>query len=150
MDTRMMRKAIGGTIIFGAIVMSLWNGAPRLMSDFWHARDFVPAQSRTITEYKCKTWNLIMVNECTVTFVSPQSRESRQITDWRFGPAPRDPVRLLQRRDDASSVTTDVSLRTLWNRIALALTLVLLILFVPIALVLKTMRAADALNGRSG
>jgi cytochrome c oxidase subunit IV len=56
----------------------------------------------------------------------------------------------LQRRDDASSVTTDVSLHTLWNRIALALTLVLLILFVPIALVLKTMKAADALNGRSG
>jgi hypothetical protein len=55
----------------------------------------------------------------------------------------------LQRRDDASSVTTDVSLRTLWNRIALALTLVLLILFVPTALVLKTMKAAEARNGRS-
>jgi hypothetical protein len=80
------------------------SGVPRLMSDVWHPRDFVPAQSYMTTDYKCTNWNGFMWNECTVTFVSQQSRESRQITDWRFGRAPRDSIQLLQRRDDASSV----------------------------------------------
>jgi len=120
-----MKVVIGMTIIFGTIVMFMCNGVPRLMSDLWHAREFTPAQNFTITNYKCTNWNGFMLNECTATFVSRQSRESRQITDWRFGRAPRDPVQLLQWRDDASSVTTDVSLRTLWNRLLVALTLVL-------------------------
>ena len=98
-----MKTVIGTTIVFGAIAMSLWNIMPRLMNDAWHARDFVPAQSYTITDYKCTNWNGFMFNDCTVTFVSQQSRASRWITDWRFGRAPRDPVRLLQQRDDASS-----------------------------------------------
>src|SRR6202030_219716 len=62
-------------------------------------------------------------NDCTATFVSLLSGESREITDWRFGRAPSGPVHLLQRRDDVSSVSTDVSLRTLWNRMLLALIL---------------------------
>jgi hypothetical protein len=147
MDARMRKIVIGMTIIFGTIVMFLWNSAPRLMSDVWHARDFIPAQSQTITDYKCTNWNGVIVNECTTTFVSPQSGASQQITDWRFGPAPREPVKLLQRRDDASSVTTDVSLRTLWNRLALALTLVLFGVFLAIALIVKAMKAVDAPAG---
>ena len=132
-----MKIVIGITLIFGTIAMFLWNSVPRLMSDVWHARDFVPAQSYTITDYKCTNWNGFMFNECTATFVSQQSRESRQITDWRFGRAPRDPVQLLQRPDDASSVTTDVSLRTLWNRLLVALTLVVFGAVLAIALIAR-------------
>src|SRR5262249_12383776 len=119
-----MKIVIGITLIFGAIAFFVWNSVPRVISDVWHARDYVPAQSYEITKYECTNWNFFMFNDCTVTFVSLQSRESRQITDFRFGPAPRDPVQLLQRRHDASSVTTDVSLRTLWNRALAALMLV--------------------------
>jgi hypothetical protein len=140
----MIKLVIGLTIFFGTIAMFLWNSAPRLMSDVWHARDFVPAQGHAITSYKCTNWNAVMFNDCTVTFVSQQSREPRQITDWRFGRAPRDPVQLLQRRDDASAVTTDVSLRTLWNRVAVALTLVLFGVFLAITLILKALKAEDA------
>jgi hypothetical protein len=132
-----MKIVIGITLIFGTIAMFLWNSVPRLMSDVWHARDFVPAQSYTITNYECTNWNGFMFNECTATFVSRQSRESRQITDWRFGRAPRDPVQLLQRPDDASSVTTDVSLRTLWNRLLVALTLVVFGAVLAIALIAR-------------
>jgi hypothetical protein len=135
---------IGMTIIFGTIAMFLWTSAPRLLSDAWHPRDFVPAQSQTITDYKCTNWNGGIVNECTARFVSPQSGAPRQITDWRFGPAPRESARLLQRRDDVSAVTTDVSLRTLWNRVALALTLVLFGVVLAIALMVKAIRAAGA------
>jgi hypothetical protein len=45
-------------------------------------------------------------------------------------------------RTDATAVTTDVSLQTLWNRMALALTLVLF--GAGIALVVKAMKAPDA------
>jgi hypothetical protein len=121
-----MKIVIGIALIFGIIALFMWNSVPRLVSDLWHAREFVPAQSHTITSYKCTNWNGFMFNECTATFVSRQSGESREITDWRFGRAPTDPVRLLQWRDDASSMTTDVSLRTLWNRLLVAVTLVLL------------------------
>jgi hypothetical protein len=85
-----------------------------------------------------------MFNECTATFVSQQGRESRQITDWRFGRAPRDPVQLLQWRDDASSLTTDVSLQTLCNRLLVALTLVLFGVFLTITLVVKAFKTDDA------
>ena len=110
-----MKKAIGITLVFGGIAFFVWNCVPRLMTDVWHARDFVPAQSYKITKYECTNWNLFMFNDCTVTFVPLQGGESRQIWDFRFGWAPSDPVQLLQRRDDASSVTTDVSLGTLCN-----------------------------------
>ena len=139
-----MKSEIGMTIVFGAIAMSLWNIMPRLMNDAWHARDFVPAQSYTITNYKCTNWNGFMFNACTTTFVSQQSRESRWITDWRFGRAPRDPVRLLQQRDDASSVSTDVSLRTLWNRLLVALMLGVFGVFLTSALIVKAIKGDDA------
>jgi hypothetical protein len=146
-----MKLVIGMTIIFGTIVMFICNSAPRLVSDLWHAREFIPAQNFTITNYKCTNWNGFMFNECTATFVPRQSRESRQITDWRFGRAPREPVQLLQWRDDASSVTTDVSLRTLWNRLLVALTLVLFGVLLTIALVVKALKTGDApIGGPSG
>jgi hypothetical protein len=139
-----MKNAIGITLAFAGIAMFVWNGVPRLMSDMWHARDFVPAQSYKITHYECTNWNLFMFNDCTVTFASLQSGESRQITDWRFGPAPSDPVQLLQRRDDVSAVTTDVSLRTLWNRVLLALLLVGLGAVLAIRLVAGMFKVEDA------
>ena len=85
-----------------------------------------------------------MFNHCTVTFVSLEGRESRQITDWRFGRAPRDPVRLLQRRDNVSSVTTNVSLQTLWNRVLVALTLVGFGAVLAMALIANAFKAEDA------
>ena len=143
MDSSTRKIAIGMTIIFGAIAMFLWKSGPRLITDFWHAGDFVPARSHTITDYTCTTWNGVFFNECTVTFVSPQTREPRQITDWRFGPAPREPVRLLQRSDNASAMTTDLSLRTWWNRMALAMTVLLFGTFLAAALIMKGIRADD-------
>ncbi|MGA2127832.1 MAG: hypothetical protein ABSG76_16970 [Xanthobacteraceae bacterium] len=139
-----MKSVIGMTIIFGGIVMFVCNSVPRLMSDLWHAGEFIPARNFTITSYKCTNWNLFMFNSCTITFVSQQSRESRQITDYRFGRAPRDPVRLMQWRDDASSVTTDVSLRTLWNRWLQAVTLVLFGAFLMITLFIKAFKPDGA------
>ena len=139
-----MKIVFGLLLFFGMIAIFIWNSVPRLMSDLWHAREFVPAQNFTITNYKCTNWNGFMFNECTATFVSRQGSESREITDWRFGWAPRDPVHLVQWRDDASSVTTDVSLQTLWNRLLVAVTLVLFGVFLAITLIVKAFRAEDA------
>jgi hypothetical protein len=139
-----MKNAIGVTILFGAIAVFMWNSVPRLVSDAWHARDFVPAQDYAIKKYECTNWNGFMFNDCTVTFISLQSGESREISDWRFGWAPSDPVRLLQRSDDASSVTTDVSLQTLWNRALVALTLVGFGIVLAMAQIAKASKAEDA------
>jgi hypothetical protein len=139
-----MKIVIGLTLVFGAIAFFVWSCVPRVMSDVWHARDFIPAQSYAITKYECTNWNLFMFNDCTVTFVSLQSGESRQIMDWRFGRAPSGPVQLLQRRDDASSVTTDVSLGTLWNRVLAALGMVGFGAFLAIGLIAKAFKGEDA------
>jgi hypothetical protein len=138
-----MKIVMGFTLIFGTIAMFIWNSVPRLMSDLWHRSEFVPAQNFTITDYKCTNWNVFMFNECTATFVSRQGGESRQITDWRFGWAPRGPVHLVQWRDDASAVTTDVSLRTLWNRLLVALTLVLSGAFLAMAPIVYAFNTED-------
>jgi hypothetical protein len=82
--------------------------------------------------------------------LSLQSGESRHFTDWRFGRAPRDPVRLLQWRDDASSVTTSVSLETWWNRLLLALGLILFGFFLMMSLAAKAVRTDDAPTGAPG
>jgi hypothetical protein len=139
-----MKNAIGITVLFAAIAMFVWSSVPRLMSEVWHARDFVPAQSYAITKYECTNVNGFMFNDCTVTFVSLENGESRQITDWRFGRAPTDPVQLLQRRDDDTSVTTDVSLQTLWNRLLMALTLVGFGAVLAMTLIAKAFKAEDA------
>jgi fumarate reductase subunit D len=139
-----MKILIGLMLIFGTIAMFIWNSVPRLTSDLWHSREFVPAQNFTITDYKCTNWNVFMFNECTATFVSRQGGESRQITDWRFGWAPRDPVHLVQWRDDASAVTTDVSLRTLWNRLLVAVTLVLFGVLLAMGLIVNAFGSEDA------
>jgi hypothetical protein len=144
-----MKIVIGIALVFGTIAMFMWNSVPRLVSDLRHAREFVPAQNFTITGYKCTNWNGFMFNECTATFVSRQGGESRQITDWRFGWAPRDPVHLMQWRDDASAVTTNVSLQTVWNRLLVALTLVLLVVFPAITLIVRAFKAEDAPIGAS-
>src|SRR5262249_52941833 len=120
-----LKALLGMTITLGVIALFVWYSVPRLMRDIWHSRDYIPAQNHVMTDYKCTTWNLFMFNECTAKFVSAQSGESQEFTDWRFGWAPRERGRLMQQRDNASAVTTDVSLQTLWNRMALALTLVL-------------------------
>ena len=91
-----------------------------------------------------------MWNECTTTFVSKQSRESRQITDWRFSWAPSDPVRLMQWRDDPSLVTPDVSLRTVWNRLSVALALISLGLLLAIGLLAAAFKTDGAPVGPSG
>src|SRR5256885_16317205 len=106
-----MKIVIGMMLVFGAIATFLWSTVPRLVSDVWHFSDFVPAQSYTITDYKCTNVNGFMWNHCTVTFVSRQSGESREITDWRVGPAPGDPIQLLQRGGEARPRTPDRLLR---------------------------------------
>jgi hypothetical protein len=50
----------------------------------------------------------------------------------------------LQWRDDASSVTTNVSLQTLWNRLSVAVTLVLSGVLIAITLIVKAFKAEDA------
>ena len=47
-------------IIFGAIAWLLSSSVPRLMSDLWHARDYVPAQGYTATKYECTNVNGFM------------------------------------------------------------------------------------------
>jgi hypothetical protein len=138
-----MKIVLGMILVFGTIAMFMWNSVPRLISDLRHTGEFVPAQNFTITDYKCTNWNGFMFNECTTTFVSRQGGGSRQITDWRFGWAPRDPVHLVQWRDDASAVTTTVSLQTLWNRLLVAVTLLLLGVFPAITLIARAFKAED-------
>jgi hypothetical protein len=140
-------KLVKIILMFGGLAWLLSDSAPRLMSDLWHGRDFVPAQSYVVTNYTCTNWNVFMFNDCTVTFVSLQTGESRQITDWRFGRAPSDPVHLLQRRDDVSAVTTDVSLRTVWNRLSMVLMLVAFAAFLALTLVAREFRHQDTAIG---
>ena len=62
-----MKKVIGITLLFGTLAMFVWSSVPRLMSDVWHARDFVPAQSYAITNYQCTNVNGFMTIKGTPT-----------------------------------------------------------------------------------
>ena len=115
----MVRFAIGALVVLLGTGSILWNSVPRVWSEYQHADEFVPAQDWRITNYRCANLKLGLFDRCTVTFVSAATHTSRTITDWRFGPAPAERVTLLQLPDNPSAVTTDVSLRTLSNRMAM-------------------------------
>jgi hypothetical protein len=136
-----MRFLIGIVVIFGGMAMLLWDSVPRVISDFRHADEFVPASNLKVTSYTCKNWDLALLDNCTVTFQSSPGTPPRQLEDWRFGRAPSEPIHLLQRRDDPSIVTTDVSLRTLSNRIVFVVSLVLVGGLFLSGLSVKLMRA---------
>ena len=93
-----MKILIGITLVVGTIAMFLWNSVPRLMSEVWHARDFVPAQSYAITSYKCTNWKLFIFNDCTATFVS-------------LPRVPRSTIISRKRGRDSSSTATPWNLR---------------------------------------
>jgi hypothetical protein len=69
------------------------------------------------------------------------------LTDWRFGRAPTEWAQLMQRRDDASAVTTDVSLRTAWNRLMVALTFAGFAAFLVIAFIRKEFKDEEVPSG---
>lgn len=144
-----MKRALGMVLVFGTIVMFIFYSVPRLFSEIRHARQFVPAQHFTITHYKCTNWNGFMFNECTTTFVSERTHESREISDYRFGRAPSRQPQLLQWRDDASAVTTDLSLQTLWNRVLLGVMLVSFGLLAAGSMVVRALKTDDAADGES-
>ena len=139
----MTRFVIGALVGILGIGVILWSTVPRLWTEYQYVDEFVPAQSLKLTSYRCTNWDLAVANRCTATFQSTVTQATGEITDWRFGRAPTDRIILLQRRDDPSAVTTDVSLRTLWNRIALAGLLALIGPVAAVGFVLK-MRSARA------
>lgn len=140
----MIRFAIGGFIVLFGTGSVLWGAAPRLYNEFRYADQFVPAQDLKITNYKCTNWDVGVFDRCVVTFESKATHAVRRITDWRFGRAPAERVVLLQRRDDATAVTTDVSLRTLWNRAAMTAAFALFGILVLFACARKIMTTANA------
>jgi hypothetical protein len=144
------QMVIAAAILCGVIAIFAWYSGPRLVRDFRHAGDFISAQGHRITDAKCTNWNGGIVSECTVKFTAPNSQASQEITDWRFGSAPEGRVQLMQRRGDATALTTDVSLATLSNRMALALTLLLGGGVLAIALMKKAMKPAEAPPGAAG
>jgi hypothetical protein len=136
-----IRLTIGGFVVILGIGLILWSTVPRLWTDYQYADEFVPARNLKLTRYQCTNWDLAVANRCAATFQSTVTHATGEITDWRFGRAPTDRVVLLQRRDDPSAVTTDVSLRTLWNRIALAGAFALFGLLAVVGFVRKMMLA---------
>jgi hypothetical protein len=119
----MLRLWIGAIFIFGGIGWILWESAPRVIADFRYSSEFVPASDLRITSYQCTNWDYAVIHECTIAFASTSGQRVGELKDWGFGRAPTDRIRLLQRRSDAAMVTTDLSLSTLWNRIAVVATI---------------------------
>ena len=139
----MVRKTLAAFGILALIGAFLVFQVPRLFSELRHAKDFVPAYSWNVTDYKCTNWNAVMFNECTVSYKSPDTREAHQFTDWRFGRAPREGVMLMQRRGNMATVTTDLSMRTFWNRLALAITVLGVGMLALIGLAASTKKVLD-------
>src|SRR5262249_8123124 len=113
----MIRLVIGAIAAIAGIVWMLQD-APRVLFDFQHAGEFVPAQGLTITNAECTTWNAVLFDHCKVEFKSDDGEQAGQLDDWRFGSAPEGYINLMQWQDDPSVVTTDVSLDGVNNRLA--------------------------------
>jgi hypothetical protein len=137
----MLRLLVGTVFLFFAIAWILWESAPRVISDFRYASEYVPATDLRITSYRCTNWDYAVIHECTVAFTSTTGQRVGELKDWGFGRAPTDRIRLLRRQSDAAMVTTDLSLSALWNRIAVVATIVVFGVVCGLGLVLRIRRS---------
>ncbi len=137
---RSIRLIIGVLLLGFAAYWMLFHIVPRLYDDWTHAAEFVPAKTAKIIEAKCKTYNLVLFNDCTVRVETTAGRKF-EIEDMRFGPAPSDAIRLLERAASPPVYTTDVSLATLNGRLYFAIFAVFLSLLLVIGLILSVIRA---------
>lgn len=116
MKTSRFRLLIGLAVVgFFAYVTCVYS-IPRLYREYTHADQFAPVLTGRILEAKCTTWNFFMFNSCDVRAVV-SSGEEVTFEDWRFGPAPTGPVRLVGAAADPPIYSTDVSIRTLPGRL---------------------------------
>jgi len=112
----MVRTAFS-VIVAIAVMVLLLQGAPRVLFDYRHADEFVPAEGLTVTQVKCSTWLVAALDHCTTWFES-QAGVSGELDDWRFGRATIDKVEIMQWRRDSSIVTSNMSLDGVVSRLA--------------------------------
>lgn len=134
----MIRAVIGVIAAFAGMVLMLQD-APRVLFDFQHADEFVPADGMTITEAKCTNWNIGIFDHCKIAFESSDGQQSGRLDDWRFGRAPTGLVQLMQWQGDPTVLTTDISLAGVTNRLTFVVTVLLGGLLFAFALAKKVM-----------
>jgi hypothetical protein len=134
----MIRAVIGAIAALAGMVLMLQD-APRVLFDFQHADEFVPAKGLTITKAECTNWNIGIFDHCKIEFESRDGEQSGQLDDWRFGSAPSGLVQLMQWQDDPAVVTSDVSLDGVTNRLTFVVAVIILGLFAVFGIAKKTM-----------
>jgi hypothetical protein len=134
----MIRSVIGVIAAFAGMVLMLQD-APRVLFDFQHADEFVPAEDVAVTEAKCTNWNIGIFDHCKVAFESQDGQHSGRLDDWRFGRAPTGLVQLMQWQGDPTVLTTDISLAGVNNRLIFVVTVLLGGLLFAVALAKKVM-----------
>ena len=114
--SRQVKFAFGLTIFAYVSYATLFEAAPRLGFEWVHAAEFVPAYGSHIVSARCTTLNGFMFNTCDVK-ATTASGQTVSLNDKRFGHAPTGAVSLLQRPGNPTVYSTDVSLRTLNQRL---------------------------------
>jgi hypothetical protein len=77
----------------------------------------VPAGDARIVSAGCTNYDLAVIGLCEVKLATDGGRV-QTLTDARFGPAPQGRVRLMERDTVPPQSSTDLSLRTLYQRLA--------------------------------
>jgi hypothetical protein len=134
----MIRAVIGAIAALAGMVLMLQD-APRVLFDFQHADEFVPAMGLKITKAECTNWNIGIFDHCTIAFESRDGRQSGELDDWRFGSAPTGLVQLMQWQDDPTIVSTDISLDGATNRLIFVVAVIILGLFAVFGIAKKMM-----------
>lgn len=148
-----MVAAIGFVMFAYMFYLEWFIAAPRFYAEWTHADAFVPAHDARIVKAKCTNFDLVLANNCEVTLVTADGR-TQTLTDWRFGRAPSGTVRLLERATTPPSYSTDVSLRTLHQRLAMFVAMAVLSAFFVVGSLILLVRFVSGRNaiakGRSG
>jgi hypothetical protein len=139
-----MTRSVVGVIAALAGMVLMLQDAPRVLFDFLHADQFVPAEGLTITNAECTNWNIAIFDHCKIQFESRDGTQSGQLDDWKFGRAPTGRVELMQWQDDPTVVTTDMSLDGVTNRLTFVAAVIVLGVFAVFGI------AKKAMSGMSG
>jgi hypothetical protein len=110
--------ALLALLLFGYPCYTTWfQAAPRLVTEWKHASDYVPAGDARILSIHCTDFDIAVLSWCDTRLATGSGRV-QQLTDTWFGRAPHGRVQLMEWATVPPQYSTDLSLRTLHERLA--------------------------------
>ena len=89
----------------------------RMVDEFRHRNDYVPAKFVKLGDAGCRTW--LVITRCSAKVTLMRGGQTKELTFWHFGQPDDVPIEVVQRHDDPQILTTVQALSGVGRRLVL-------------------------------